>query len=1776
MDLPMNELSDADVFDAAAPTSEPTAPEPQSELSDEAVFGSAEAPASGSLSEAEVFGDPTAETPKPELATPSIIDYPISTLKGAPMGIKGVAAGALQGFGAVQANPVAPPPTERQLRAKNAQFVSPEERAEMEARATAIDASPINREATPTTENPFYKAGTALGEWGQRAMAPKPGTEVAYDIGSGVGSVIGAIGLSVLSPVGAGLALVYAGSGEAAERAVKAGATPEQVAAASRFGSVAGATDVVDAMLPMFGTPGRLAGFIGKVGAKVVVGAFAEGGQEGLQQLIQNTVAQGVYKPEQDIWEGVGYNALIGAIVGGAAKPVLDRHVDTKPASEAAIQKAFTTLVNSPIPTAAPLEEAVQPAAPTPAPVDPLESLLKDMPKNPTEAHIQDSSPFSPGADASLAEIAPIATDMDKYQLRKERLFGDQVGEDFDPRTVEEVPEESNLNLGTTQGGSVGAKRFLEFVEGKENEAQLISQRIRQVTYDRGLRRKAGDYVESEDFAEIRNELTILRERLKAITPRLNTSKLTKKASMFRNELEEAVNTALSSRDSATQERMVKSAVASVAGKEAAGRTAVRKKIEVKGPIRDWNATGPVSIMGGYFPGREIAVSFPLIEVSMAHGTLPAITTSFHEGWHAIEGTLTRDEVNILRRDTEQLRRYLMETNPSKAGLYENAEAEEIWADSAAYASVDNLFMQAGYISPEVKSIMQKIKDLLARIREAVTRIMDNRELTEKNKVPLFKTSADIFEAFYRGEMAERRQGIPNDMLERWWAREAGEEESLERLTPKIVRNTKRNVAALSKIDPGITNVPAQIETVALHDLADKLFAAAPKGVPPQVRQALAHADQMAKRHKWMWGLDRLVDLNLKFFPLLRYAERAREMRTDATRIQDKALRIAKEWRRLGSQMENLAAVIDDISNMRYLTPQERAKGITRHPTQAEFQAIVKKRGASNAALEVFNKKKNFLEVFLKMTTQNAIEEAKRTITDPVALGNKIIAIQTREAELLSKPYFPFLRFGLHYVMQKDAAGVVVHFETFERRHLLSAERVQMAAKKKMAQSLPPGHTLFHGQLPESVAPFIGLPPELLESIQRELTAMPNSSGNGPGLSADQINAIEQLRYASAPAASFAHRFQNKDYTPGYSDDFLRAFSRYAFHGARYYSRVKYGWALRKEIANAVELGKNASDNKIGAITSYMSDHLYNTVLDTKGDFGLLKGGIFFWVFSYSVAGATLNLSQVPMVSYPWLAAKFGGIGFGDIRAGKTLLRAATQLSNFYKKGAYANQTAFEMRAIDYGVRTGRISESQASELAGLAQGNTLLGQGNGKFRRGIQTLAEKGTWMFEMAEQFNRRVTFRAALELAQKFPNSIGVKEAMAKYADEYAQLVQSGFNPAEARATMAAIHATEQTQFVYSRENRPLFMRGRLAGTVFVFTTYMLNVLQLMGANKSSVMPRQLIMLLLAGGIMALPGAEDFEDIINLIGKRWFGKDFNAQRALREYMVEMTGDKSDVILHGLARRGFGIPALMDLLGEAPGRGLGSGHSQNVPMPVLDRSKAISMGRILPIDIGALFDPTDTDKAISQQTQRAAGAVFGVAFNFYRAAMDTSTGSGDLKRWEKAMPRALASASRAYRAFDEEKVRGRGGPESGPAVVRFDLRDTEQAAEIAAMALGYTPLRVSAKWDSIMAQQEIVKKLQIEQRIVLQNRFEAQKGQRPEEILRANQAIRDYNAALPEWGRGYKISFDMLHRSMEARERDRIMKEAGVPAQRRDRPIADYIHKLFPESVVDVRKVR
>lgn len=969
----------------------------------------------------------------------------------------------------------------------------------------------------------------------------------------------------------------------------------------------------------------------------------------------------------------------------------------------------------------------------------------------------------------------------------------------------------------------------------------------------------------------------------------------------------------------------------------------------------------------------------------------------------------------------------------------------------------------------------------------------------------------------------------------------------------RIAEQIKDNERAMQSI--GVDDFPATpftTESAGLRQVFQK------SGAGSAGRAAAAAVDRFVWMHNYILSLVQVAARNAHIPFLQRYNELWHIKQQERFGIMSTARDTLMAWRKLGKAMaDNLTSALDDYANMRYLTPDEVRQGITRMPTDPERARIFNDNKLNPKAQLVFDKVIKDFEGMLLRYEQLLLAEAKK-ISNPAAQATRIAEIATLVNELKKTPYFPSLWFGQWTLTVKNASGEVIFFSTFETKR----DRDQAYAKQQ--RGLKPGETSHKGFAQKSIQPLIGMPPGLFDQIATKLN-----------LSDVQRSALEQLRYEMAPAQGFRRHLLPKKRTPGYSQDFMRAYASYFFHGSNYFTNLKYVDPMKAQIYLTKDSAKSLKDGTNRERIGYFMENHLNYMLNPKQDWSTIRAMTFLWALGFSPAAATLNLSQLIVGSYPFLARSFGGVGKGDVRAMKAIAKASSQLSTYYKRGTLqeksgkSSMSEWDMKALSEGVKGGIVTEALAPELAATAEGNNLgLGFGGNPLQRSFHWLMRHSAVMFELAEQTNRRVTFRAAWSLALDALNSPNPKkeakyvyEAVQKHSYEHARLLREGWDWQHASAFVAAKDAVEATQFIYQQYAQPWLMRGHLR-TVFIFKSFVQNTLFMMW-NYPAAGVRAFLLMGILGGMMGVPGAEDLRGLIKAIAWQIFGKDFDLEDEARKLVLELLGDKvpPDLILHGAARRGFGLPAVMEGVG--------------VPWPTFDRSRAIGLGSILPLDLGATLGPSgarDQPRAMAEGLQKASGAAFGVWFNMYKALTDAQMDWDDSYRWMKAMPRAAASANKGWKAWKDGEIRNR----AGNAVQTFDVHDPVQMAEAIGMGLGYQPFRLSRQWDRIIAEREAVAFWDIRREMLLRQLWHARQSGDKDDYQSVIGAIRKYNGDLPTEARGKVISADTIRNSFQARLRTERSQESGVPGRRGDVPIVRKIQELYPEADVSVRRVR
>ena len=951
--------------------------------------------------------------------------------------------------------------------------------------------------------------------------------------------------------------------------------------------------------------------------------------------------------------------------------------------------------------------------------------------------------------------------------------------------------------------------------------------------------------------------------------------------------------------------------------------------------------------------------------------------------------------------------------------------------------------------------------------------------------------------------------------------------------------NAKATSTPISQAVSAADNSSAAIRAIVRKTItANSIFSSS---ITPQVKKnaaaAAATVDRWGWIYKWAANLRQLSEANPHIQELQIARELFGQVKIESAKVHVAADAVLQKWRQLGDKRgKALSQFLFNLDQMTYRTPDEVENGVVRWPTQQEFSDMARDLGIDRETLAVYSEVRDFFLNSVRRIEELRLIDAAR-IVDPDLRDAAIKSAKQDSIQLLKKPYFPQTRFGKFTLTVRKLDGKVEGFWLFET----SREAKNVAADMVKNEYPASDYTVVLSTLPEEVAPFTGMSPWMLDKM-REM----------PGLSQEQLDWIDQLRYHLAPSQSFVKHMMKRKNIIGASEDGRRVFANYAFHHGRNYARTKYGSAFRDVIASlrkSLPAGYAAPEISKRNAMADLVQHQVNELMNPSRDWAHLRALNAIWHLGFNVKSAVVNSTQI-FVSTAFLGSKFGGL-----KAEAAMMDVSARLSTYYRKGSLAalKQTDAEFRAIDRAIRDGHIDESMAAELAALAIGGGVgqrLGKSffGDKFISGYIAFTEKAMWMQRMTDQWQRRMCFRAAWKLAMENPNNKWLQSLKLKHAMQYETLIRENWTDREALAYLAGMDTAVQTQGTYDRQARPRYMQGRRS-VLFAFQLFSQQNLWMLWNNKDMFGRYALYMLALGGMMGLIP--DDLENVFELVGKTAFGKDFNLKRGARELVVGMFGDKipPDLILHGGARYGFGAHTVAEMI--------------NAPfVPEVDLSQSIGIGRLVPLDVSRLGAPgLKPADMLATGTENVAGAAYGVPISLMKAVMSDQYDWTDFKRWEGAMPAAFRNLARAWRYAQEGGERTSGGAQT----MGFDGDDPEQLGEILGVALGFKPTRQSQQYDRVQAEREIDEFWTLQKQMLLRQAYRDKFVYKDDEAYRETlKQIREYNkrAIAPK----YKITGDGLVQSFKSRARAtaKIENNTDMPSQ-----VKGMVDKLYPETV-------
>lgn len=811
--------------------------------------------------------------------------------------------------------------------------------------------------------------------------------------------------------------------------------------------------------------------------------------------------------------------------------------------------------------------------------------------------------------------------------------------------------------------------------------------------------------------------------------------------------------------------------------------------------------------------------------------------------------------------------------------------------------------------------------------------------------------------------------------------------------------------------------------------------------------------DQWNRVMDYGYNLIQVAKENLHIEGLQRYLQKTREWASYVRQIDARAVETIKSWRNMAKKKAGEVGKVlyDEREAGRRFTPQELA---ARLPTLEQQQAYAKIRGD--------------LDFVFDQISQEGFRQAYINFPDNETLRNQEIAqIQEEINQMKVKGYFPYMRFGKWTLTVRDAEGKLTGFETFESR----GERDRAA---KLARTKYPGQTLSVSVMRDSNFVVQGLPAAMLRSMRDRI----------PNLSQEQKDAIEAALKDLAPLKGIKANLQRARGVAGYSLDAQRSYAQYMRMAAGHLARVKYADELTSAV-NAVNsdvkvlslLGKDATKRQ--QIANWMSSHMdyiFNPVNELAG----LRSAVYTWYLGYNVKTALINLSQVPMITYPYLAARYG-----DLQSARALASANVAAVSYWKnrtKWTQGSQKRQEVAAmLETLKKAGLIDQALATELAIAASDGTIDRAYNpgfhstGKFAKHIwYKYAQWGAFPQAVAEKMNRTVTAIATFDLARGKGRSF--EQSVADARD-----------------------ALESTQYENSRWNRPRMMRGKL-GTVFVFQSYVQNTLYFVAKDPGA--RRTLILMMAMGGLLGAPFADDFEELISWIttnARELLGiknPKYSMEQEMREVLQELHANP-DLVLHGLGQSSFGLPAIGEMVG--------------VPLPEFDVSRSMGLGKVIP-GMGML-NKEGMDKA--QVVNEALVAVGGAGAGAFDSTLRgiNSDNPDAWKRTEAFLPTWMKNLNKAARYYQ----RGAETTASGEVIAEFDPFDLRDQLTIFGQGLGFTPTEVTKTYDRLEAEREAVVYYRIRQEGILRQHNWAFYHEDEEAVQDARQEIKEFNDVVP-----------------------------------------------------------
>lgn len=877
---------------------------------------------------------------------------------------------------------------------------------------------------------------------------------------------------------------------------------------------------------------------------------------------------------------------------------------------------------------------------------------------------------------------------------------------------------------------------------------------------------------------------------------------------------------------------------------------------------------------------------------------------------------------------------------------------------------------------------------------------------------------------------------------------------------------------------------------------------------------------------RWTMGLEQMADNNPGNEGLQNYRGLTRAWNQEHGKWVSEANEVIHDWDGITKNREvidqQMDALVDEVDKV--------SRAQQKRLTPEEVKQIAERKGLTELTdthLEILDRMWNHYARAIDESIL-ALENVVRWRTPETEAKEETVAeimrpVRQQAENLRNRNFVPHYRYGSWEVNVKENPSDTARLYS----RSFPNEKQARAAIAEIRKDHPGKHV----QLDRNLATrrqgrrtgFSGINDRFIDALYTQLE-----------LDLEQQENLDIILEEYQPEAAFLNRMETADDIPGWSTNSLRGYATFMSQFANRIGKLKYDHQLDREIkrveTTGTQINPDGTDStpdsvvtKRTELAEWLRNHRHY-MGNPQNEFTDLRAMGFMWYLGFVPKAAAVNLTQVPLVAYPYLASKHG-----DVAAVSALTKAQGRFfKNFRNEGNYSEgeqQMLAELR------RT-ILEENQAQELGAISAGDNLMRLTQGRIaagprgRRAVRKFSEAGAFMFQKAENYNRQIVALAAYDLA-------------IRKGDTHGQAVEK------------AREAVIRTQFEYARYNRPELMRGKKSA-LFLFMNYLTSMMWLVFGNNPAKW-RMLAMMLFAGGLQGgIPGAENIADLIDgamtKIGKRagWKNPKMQVREELRHF-IEGLVEEPDTFAGEAARLvGLSPQEFSNYIMNGVGADIGG----------VDISGSLSFGRVIP-GTEMFSREVDTERAIAEGVRGVGGALGNIPYGILQAAFGNEMDSW--RAWEKAMPTSMRNISRAARWA----ARGEETDRSLRQIAAFDPED--DWAMIGSQALGFPPSEINQKQERTFAANDAIQFYRGYRTAAMGAYWKAMQFDEPKGP--ALELIKRYNRQVPF--PEMKIGAEDIRRSILQRAKESGYREAGTLQEKRYRRLYDEVLGPFATPI-------